>query len=40
MVEVVNKPSDGSGSDVSHVVREFGIGEIGASAVVVVDPLG
>jgi hypothetical protein len=40
VVEVVNKPSDGGGSDVSRVVREFGIGEIGASAVVVVDPLG
>jgi hypothetical protein len=36
----MNDPSDGGGSDISHVVREFGIGEIGASAVVVVDPLG
>jgi hypothetical protein len=29
-------PSDGGGSDVSHVIREFGIGEIRASTVVVV----
>jgi hypothetical protein len=32
-------PSNGGGSDVSRVVREFDIGEIRASAVVVVDPL-
>ena len=32
-------PSNGGGSDVSCVVREFGIGEICASTVVVVDPL-
>jgi|688.fasta_scaffold2332504_1 hypothetical protein len=25
VAEVVNKPSDGGGSDVSRVVREFGI---------------
>ena len=40
MAAVVNDPSDSGGSDISHVDREFGIGEIGASAVVVVDPLG
>jgi hypothetical protein len=32
-------PSDGGGSDVSRVIREFGIGEIRASTIVVVDPL-
>jgi hypothetical protein len=32
-------PSDGGGSDVSRVVREFGIGGICASTIVVVDPL-
>ena len=32
-------PSDGGGSDVSRVVREFGIGKIRASTVVVADPL-
>ena len=32
-------PSNGGGSDVSRVVREFGIGEIRASTVVVVNPL-
>ena len=32
-------PSNDGGSDVSRVVREFNIGEIRASAVVVVDPL-
>jgi hypothetical protein len=32
-------PSDDGGSDFSRVVREFGIGEIRASTVVVVDPL-
>jgi hypothetical protein len=32
-------PSDGGGSNVSRVVREFGIGEIRASTIVVVDPL-
>ena len=32
-------PSNGGGSDVSCVVREFGIGEIRASTIVVVDPL-
>ena len=31
----MNDPSDGGGSNISHVVREFGIGEIGAFAVVV-----
>jgi len=32
-------PSDGGGSDVSRVIREFGIGKIRASTVFVVDPL-
>ena len=32
-------PSNGGGSDVSRVVREFGIGKIRASTVVVADPL-
>ena len=32
-------PSNGGGSDVSRVVRKFGIGEISASTVVVVNPL-
>jgi hypothetical protein len=32
-------PSNGGGSDISRVVREFDIGKIRASAVVVVDPL-
>ena len=32
-------PSDGGGSDVSRIVREFGISKIRASTVVVVDPL-
>ena len=32
-------PSDGGGSNVSRIVREFGIGKICTSAVVVVDPL-
>ncbi len=32
-------PSDGGGSDVSRVVREFSIGEIRTSTIVVVDPL-
>jgi hypothetical protein len=32
-------PSNGGGSDVSRVIREFGMGEIHASTVVVVDPL-
>ncbi len=32
-------PSDGGGSNVSHIVHEFGIGEICMSTVVVVNPL-
>ena len=38
VAEVVNDPSDVSGSNVSRVICEFGIGEICASAVVVFDP--
>ena len=36
---MVNDPSNGDGSEVSRVVREFGIGKIRAFAVVVVDPI-
>ncbi len=39
VAEVVNDQSNSSGSNVSCVICEFGIGEICASAVVVVDPL-
>ena len=39
MAELVNDPSDGGGSDVSHVLRKFSIGEIRASTVIVVNPL-
>ena len=39
MAELVNDPSDGGGSDVSHVLRKFSIGEIRAFTVIAVNPL-
>ena len=39
VAEVVNAPCDGGSSNVSRIIREFGIGEICASAIVVLDPL-
>ena len=39
VAKVVNDLSDGGGSNVSRVLREFGIDEICASAIIIVNPL-